>query len=108
VIFDLSLLMDLSGAGGSGGGMPQMLLMFGAIFAIIYFLMIRPQQKRQKVHEAMLQSLTKGDKIVTAGGIYGVVQGDKDKGAVLIVKIAENVKIEIKRSAIAGKVVESE
>lgn len=108
MIFDFSLLLGQPPAGSGGGGMTSMLLMFGAIFAIMYFLMIRPQQKRQKVHEAMLQSLTKGDKIVTAGGIYGIVQGDKDKGAVLIVKIAENVKIEIKRSAIAGKVVESE
>jgi preprotein translocase subunit YajC len=91
-------------SGSGGGGLTSMLVMFGAIFAIMYFLMIRPQQKRQKKHEAILQSLTKGDRIVTAGGIYGVVQGDKDKGTILIVKIAENVKIEIKRSAIAGKV----
>lgn len=104
MIFDLSLLMAPAQQGQGGGGLTSMLLMFGAIFAIMYFLMIRPQQKRQKKHEAMLQSLEKGDKVVTAGGIYGVVQGEKEKGTILIVKITDNVKVEIKRSAIAGKV----
>lgn len=100
----LTLLMMPTKEGSGGGGLTSMLIMFGAIFAIMYFLMIRPQQKRQKKHEAMLQSLAKGDKVVTAGGIYGLVQSHNEDKGTLILKIAENVKVEIKRSAIAGKV----
>ncbi|MCI0513136.1 preprotein translocase subunit YajC [candidate division KSB1 bacterium] len=103
MIFEILFLMGGTGQ-QSPGSMTPMLIMFGAIFAIMYFLMIRPQAKRQKQHEAMLNSVAKGDKIITAGGIHGLVQGEKDNGAVLIVKIAENVKVEINRSAIARKV----
>jgi preprotein translocase subunit YajC len=72
-----------------------------AIILIIYFLMIRPQSKRQKQHQAMLKSVTKGDKVVTAGGIHGVVMGVKENSEILIVKIDEKVKVEIERSSIA-------
>lgn len=86
--------------------MTPMLLMFGAIFAIMYFLMIRPQQKRQREHQKMLDSLQKNDKIVTIGGIYGTIQGikEQEKSKIIILKIDDNVKIEIKQSAVAGKV----
>lgn len=95
----------MAGTGGQqGGSLQSMLIMFGAIFAIMYFLMIRPQQKRQKKHQEMLGSLSKGDRIITSGGLYGTVQGDKEKGAILIVKISDNVKVEIKTSAVSGKV----
>jgi len=104
MLLDMTLLMGQGIGGQGGGGMTSMLLMFGAIFAIMHFLMIRPQQKRQKKHDEMLKSLTKNDRVVTAGGIYGTMQGDKEQGQIMIVKIADTIKIEVKRSAIAGKV----
>ena len=69
------------------------------IFVIFYFLLIRPQQKRAKEHTALLNGLKKDDKIITNGGLYGVITGVK--GDVLEVKIAENVKVEISRDITA-------
>lgn len=89
--------------GGSGGGssMVMTLVMFGAIILIMYFLMIRPQQKRQKEHKTMLESLRKGDKIITASGMHGTIT-DID-GNVMTIQIADNVKIQIEKTAIASK-----
>lgn len=91
-------------SGEQGGGLSMMLIMMFAIFAIMYFLMIRPQQKKQKQHQQMITSLQKGDKVITAGGIYGVVQGTREKDGIIIVKIADNVKVEMTSSSIARKV----
>lgn len=104
MIFNFLFLMGPTGT--QGGGLTPMLLMFGAIFAIMYFLMIRPQQKRQREHQKMLEALQKNDRVVTIGGIYGTIQGikEQDKNKIIILKIDDNVKIEIKQSAIAGKV----
>ncbi|MDZ7262093.1 MAG: preprotein translocase subunit YajC [candidate division KSB1 bacterium] len=89
---------------GKEGGNPAIVwLTFLAIFLIMYLLIFRPQAKRQKQHRLMIESLNKGDKIITAGGIYGVVMGVKEKENILIVKIAENVKIELNRSSVAKK-----
>jgi preprotein translocase subunit YajC len=74
------------------------LLQFLPIFLILYFLLIRPQQQRQKKAKKMLAELKKGDKVVTNGGIYGTVIGLDDTKAVL--KIADNVKVEFQKSAI--------
>ncbi|MDX2226661.1 MAG: preprotein translocase subunit YajC [Verrucomicrobiae bacterium] len=68
---------------------------------IFYFLLIRPQMKRQKQDEAMRGSLKNGDKIVTTGGIFGSVTSVKDRS--LIIKIADGVKIEILKSAVGEK-----
>lgn len=70
------------------------------IFVIFYFLLIRPQQKRAKEQKAMLDNLKKGDKVITTGGIYGLIDGLTDK--VVTVKIAENVKIKVSRSAVGS------
>ena len=68
--------------------------------AIFYFLLIAPVRRRQKHHDAMLEALKHGDKVVTSGGIYGTIVGiDGDR---LRVKIADQVKIEVARSGIAG------
>ncbi len=69
------------------------------IFVIFYFLLIRPQQKRQKEHQKMVESLRKGDRVLTSGGIYGVVVGVKDN--VVVLKIAENVKVEFAKSSVS-------
>lgn len=69
------------------------------IFIIFYFLLIRPQQKKQKEHEKLVQSVKTGDQVVTNAGIHGTVANVKDK--TLIIKIADNVKVEFDRGAIA-------
>ncbi|MDZ7377472.1 MAG: preprotein translocase subunit YajC [candidate division KSB1 bacterium] len=71
------------------------------IFAIMYFLIFRPQAKRQKQHRMMLDALKKGDKIITAGGIYGTVLSVKDKENTVVVKIDDNTKIELVKSSVA-------
>lgn len=69
------------------------------IFAIFYFLLIRPQQKKVKEHQQMLNNLKKGDQILTSGGIYGVIVGIK--GNTLEVKIAEGVKVQFSKNAVS-------
>lgn len=71
------------------------------VFGVFYFLIILPQQKTKKTHETMLKALDKNDEIVTSGGIHGTIVGVKDDTVLL--RIAENVKIEIQKSAIASK-----
>lgn len=70
-----------------------------AIFVIFYFLLIRPQHKKQKDHQDMLNSLKEGDNILTSGGLYGTVVKIKDN--VLTVQIAENIKVKIDRGYVA-------
>ena len=69
------------------------------IFVIFYFLLIRPQQKKQKQHAEMISKLKKGDHVVTTGGIYGIISTVKDKTVLL--KIDENVKIEVQKNCIS-------
>lgn len=98
----LNPVLMMSPQGGEGGsGMIMTLVMFGAIILIMYFLMIRPQQKRQKEHQAMLESLKKGDRIITNAGFHGTIT-DID-GKTFTVQIADNVKVQIEKNAIASK-----
>jgi len=88
-----------------GGGNPLVTLApFILIFVIFYFFMIRPQQKKQKLTQAMLASLKKGDKVVTNSGMIGVVWGIDDKENKVVLKFGEDLKIEFLKSSIAGKV----
>jgi len=88
---------DLGGLiGGAGQFLPLVL-----IFAVFYFLLIRPQQQRQKEMKAMLQALKRGDKVVTGGGILGTVTKAKDKEAEVEVEIADNVRITVLRDTIS-------
>jgi preprotein translocase subunit YajC len=85
-----------------GGGPFDLLIPMGAIFLIIYFLLIRPQARRQKEHEKMLGALGRGDRVVTSGGLHGVVTGaEKD---VLTLEIAalkgERVRVKVDRARI--------
>ncbi len=72
-----------------------------AILVIFYFLLIRPKQREQKAHQKMLTQLGKGDRVLTSGGIFGSVVGLKDDR--VVVKIAENVKIELLKSSVLRK-----
>ncbi|MCS7182223.1 MAG: preprotein translocase subunit YajC [Thermoanaerobaculum sp.] len=70
------------------------------IFIIFYLVMILPMRRRQKKHQEMLAALTKGDRVITTGGIYGIVVNIE--GDVVTLKVAENVKIQVARGAVAG------
>lgn len=89
-------------AGGAGGGMAafQQIIPLVFMFAIFYFLLIRPQQKKAKEHKALLESMKKGDNVITAGGVHGkvtVVEND-----LVTLEIANNVNIKITKSYIAA------
>lgn len=93
-----------AGNGGAvppGGGLGSMLPFIIVMFAIMYFLMIRPNQKRERERRQMLDSLAKGDQVVTTGGICGTVVGTSDKSVVLKVSDDPVTKIEFVRSAVA-------
>jgi len=83
-----------------GGGFMQTIILFGLIFVIFYFMIIRPQQKRQKERQKMLDALEKGDKVITSGGIYGTVVGIEEK--TVLVQIADNVKVKIDRGSVGS------
>lgn len=95
----LAMAPPPSGNGGAGGGMLSTIIMFGAIFVIFYFMIIRPQQKRGKEREKMLSNLQKGDKVVTSGGLHGVVAGIDEKTVLL--EVGDKVKMTFERSAIS-------
>jgi preprotein translocase subunit YajC len=84
-----------------GGGFSPILIMV-AFIALMYFMMIRPQQKRQKEHAALVSALSVGDEILTSGGILGIVTGISDHYA--IVKIADNTEIKIQKSSVGSVV----
>ncbi len=83
------------GAGGFGGLIPIILM-----FVIFYFLLIRPQQKRNKEHQAMIGNLKKGDRIITNGGIYGRITGMDE--STLTVEIADRVRVKVVRANVSG------
>lgn len=91
-------------AGGSGGGNAfQAFLPLILIFVVFYFLLIRPQQKKIKQHRELLESIRRGDKVVTGGGIIGTVT-KVDNENELTVEIAKDVKVKVQRATISGVV----
>lgn len=101
----MHVLMTLAMGGGNkqGNDMGGFLIFFAAIFAIMYFLIFRPQAKRQKEQRQLLEALAKGDRILTIGGIVGTIAGFKEKENTVVIEVDKNVKIEILRSAVAKK-----
>ena len=99
-----SLAYAMGGApgGGSTGGFGDwgFMITMGVIFVIFYFLLIRPQQKKQKELKALLDNLAYGDTVMTTGGIHGKITGLAD--AVVTLEIADKVRIKISRSAVAS------
>ena len=83
--------------GGAGGGIESFLLI-GAMFAVLYFLMIRPQMKRAKEHKSMVDALQKGDEVITAGGVLGRISKITDQYVGL--EVAPNVEMQVQRAAI--------
>ena len=84
---------------GQAGSMWTTVIMFVAIIAIFYFLIIRPQKKRDKETKAMLDAMKKGDKIITIGGIHGTVVAVKEQ--TVVIKVDDNTRIEFTKSAVS-------
>jgi len=94
-----------SSPAGPGGGLLS-LLPFVFIFVIMYYVMLRPQMKRQKEQARLVSALKTGDRVVTSSGIHGLISNVKDK--TVIVKIADNVKIEMEKTAVTNVVKSTE
>lgn len=89
-----------------GPGLMSNLILFGSIILIFYFMIIRPQQKRSKERQKLIDSIKKGDKVITSSGIYGTIAGIDEK--TVLVQIADNVKVKLDRGSIASVISESE
>lgn len=89
-----------AGAGGFAPFIPMIL-----IFVVFYFLLIRPQQKKAKAHQEMINNLKKGDRVITSGGMYGQVTG-LDEGTATV-EIADKVRVKVTRGSIAALAQES-
>lgn len=101
----------LQAEGGAPGFDPTFFLMMGAIFLIFYFLVIRPQQRQQKSREAAIKALVRGDKVVTGGGIHGVVTDvaeDTVRVEIARVKGGLKVEVDVSRSGIGTVIKASE
>jgi preprotein translocase subunit YajC len=92
-----AMIFQASGGGGFGG----FLIPLGLMFAIMYFMVIMPQQRQRKKMQEMLGALKAGDKIVTSGGIYGTVNGIDGDSVILKISSEPQVKIRVARAAIA-------
>jgi preprotein translocase subunit YajC len=99
-MIDIAYAMGTGGAGGQGGSGWQAFIPIILMFAIFYFLLIRPQQKKAKEHRELLAAIKKGDKVVSNGGLHGVVTGITDD--IVTMEIAPKVRVKVSRGSIAG------
>src|SRR5574337_569615 len=93
-------LLQASGKQSSPGGMLSMLLPFILMFVVMYFLILRPQKRKEKERKALLSRVKKNDRVVTAGGIHGRVTSVRENEVILRVDDAKDVKLKVDRSAI--------
>jgi len=98
-MIDLAYAMTGGSGGGQGGGLGAFVPLI-LMFAIFYFLLIRPQQKKAKAHKAMLSAVKKGDRVVSSGGLHGVITGLSDE--VVTMEIAPKIRVKVSRGSIAG------
>ena len=101
ILFNLIDTAHALGASPEGGGSQNpitSLLPFVLMFLVLYLLILRPQMKKQKAQQRMVDELEKGDEVVTSGGLHGIITNIKDD--IIVLKIAENVKIELSRAAV--------
>lgn len=98
------LMLLMAGGGGGEGSTVAMLIWLGLLFVMMYFLLIRPQRKRQKEHEKLITELKKGDKVVTTGGMFGTIFAIDDEKGRIILRINDETKLEFLKTSIAGKV----
>lgn len=99
-MINLTSSLPLMQAGGASGSMVTTFITFGLVIAVFYFFILRPQNKKQKDSQKMINEIKKYDKVVTIGGIRGVVQAVKD--GTIILKVDDNTKIEFTKSAVAA------
>lgn len=92
---------ETDGVVASGPMLLSGFMPFILVFFVMYFLVLRPQRKKQKETEAMLADLKKGDKVVTSGGVVGIITGVKDD--IVVIKIGEGAKLEVLRSHVTEK-----
>ena len=104
----ITLLIFIGGCvpGGEGGaeggsGWTSTIIFLVLIVAVFYFLMIRPQRKRQKQHEELVQELQKGDQVITAGGIYGTIESLSQDS--IVIKIESGATIRVARGSVIGR-----
>jgi preprotein translocase subunit YajC len=98
-MIDLAYAMTGGTGGGQGGGLGAFVPLI-LMFAIFYFLLIRPQQKKAKAHKAMLAAVKKGDRVVSSGGLHGVITGLTDDAVTM--EIAPKVRVKVSRGSIAA------
>ncbi len=99
-------LSNSSGAAEGGGSGFGMIIMFGAIFLVFWFMILRPQKKQQDVRKKMLAAVKRGDQVITTGGLFATVRDVK--GDRVVANIADGVKVEISISAINTVIVPEE
>jgi preprotein translocase subunit YajC len=105
--FLITLLVFIGGCvpapeGGEEGGFDWTIIIFLVlIFGVFYFLIIRPQRRRQKQHDELMLELKRGDKVITTGGIYGVVESLSDDS--IVIKIESGATIRVARGSVAGQ-----
>lgn len=102
-MLDLAVAAESPG-GFFGGGAFSALVPLALMFVVFYFLLIRPQQKKQRDQRDMLSALKTGDRILTSGGLYGTIESLNEQ--IVRLKIADNVRVDVARSAVSGRVVE--
>lgn len=89
-----------AGEGEEGGGPWTMIIFVVLIFAAMYFLMIRPQRKKQKEHQEMMTELKRGDRVITAGGIYGTIENLSEDS--VIIKVESGTTVRVARGSISS------
>ena len=99
-MIDIAYAMGGGGTGGEGAAGFSGFIPIILMFVIFYFLLIRPQQKRQKEHRNMVSSLKKGDRIITSGGLHGRITGIDD--TTLTLEIADKVRVKVARSNVSA------
>ena len=91
---------------GAGSGLMGTVLMFGVMFAVLYFILIRPQQKQQKKHQNLLDNLKKGDEVILASGIIGKIYLVEDK--IVLIEISDKTRLKVLKQAVQGVITPSE
>ncbi|MGQ3685640.1 MAG: preprotein translocase subunit YajC [Candidatus Loosdrechtia sp.] len=94
-------LLEATGKQSAPGGMLSLLLPFILMFVVMYFLILRPQKKREKDRKELLSRIRKGDRVVTAGGIHGVIISVREHEVILRIDDSKDIKIKVDRTAIA-------
>lgn len=104
----MTFLAQMGQGAGQKGGFIQLIIPFALMFAIMYFLMIRPQRKREKERKAKLSRVRKDDKVVTSGGIHGKVVNVKENSLIICIDESKDIKMKVDRNSIATIILSEE